>query len=368
MALRKGAGKRVVMALALAGGIVSEVPEIQAAVWDDSNQNSTWHNAPNWQSNVLPGATEAVTFPTPIPFSQSIISLTGNGTSTFEVAGSLTFNANYTLQSGALSLGVSGGSITTAPSVNAEIDSLLVGSQGFTKLGSGTLVLNGSNTFTGSDVLSAGTTTVSADNNLGNSNNALTIQNGAVLNCTAGFGTFRTVTIGTGGGQINVNSGSGAVAFINGFTADANQFTSGGTGTIVLQAASSRTGPTTVASGTLALSVTTALGTGTITVNPGATLSLANGVFTSPINLGAAGSAASIKGVDSGASTYASSAITVAANSTVDLVSGGFSTDTLTLGGARPMFTPAGLGATLSSAALGKWCWRCPTTMPATGR
>ena len=101
MARRSWVGRLVLIALALASGVGVTAPAARAAVWDDDIGNEAWHIMNNWSPNFLPGATEAVTFPTPIPNFLPIISLTGNGTSTFEVAGSLTFDANYTLQSGA---------------------------------------------------------------------------------------------------------------------------------------------------------------------------------------------------------------------------------------------------------------------------
>ena len=128
--------------------------------------------------------------------------------------------------------------ITTSGSVTAKISSLLVGTQGLTKLGSGTLELNNANTYTGSVVVSAGTLSIIQDSNLGNLSNALTIQNNAALS-SAGFLTLRTITIGSGGGKINVvDSGSGSLVLATGFTADANPFTAAGNGTLILNGAS----------------------------------------------------------------------------------------------------------------------------------
>jgi fibronectin-binding autotransporter adhesin len=340
------------MALALAGAVGVAAPAARAAnvTWTDTDNNAQWNDALNWSGSTTgPGIFDPTTFPTPIPHGASTITLIGNA-QTFEVAGSLTFNSNYKLSGGALFLGNSGGPITTTNGVVAEIDSLLTTSMGLTKLGGGTLVLGGANTFTGSDVLSAGTTDISADNNLGNGNNALTIQNGAVLTSTGTFGTFRTVTIGPGGGQINASSLAGSLIFLNGFTADANQFVSAGAGTLELVSASARTGPSVITTGNVLLGNNSALGTGAISVNNGGTLEIATGTFTAPINLGPSGTLSTIGG---GATTYNGTAITVAPSTTVQLTTYG-SSDTLTLGTATPNVYIGGVGSNTIIGGAGK--------------
>jgi autotransporter-associated beta strand protein len=75
--------------------------------------------------------------------------------------------------------------------------------------GSGILVLSGSNTYTGTTTISAGTISISANNNLGADAAPVTI-NGGTLKTTAYVYNTHPITIGPGGGTININStGSG---------------------------------------------------------------------------------------------------------------------------------------------------------------
>lgn len=79
---------------------------------------------------------------------------------------------------------------------------------GFTKFGSGTLTLGGANTFSGPVVLSGGTTVITAANNLGNNSlpaNTLTFAGGTLqAGGTFNLGASRSVSIGLGGGTIDV--------------------------------------------------------------------------------------------------------------------------------------------------------------------
>jgi fibronectin-binding autotransporter adhesin len=86
-------------------------------------------------------------------------------------------------------------------------------SSAIVKDGPGTLVLGGVNQFGTNLAISAGTLQVSTDRNLGNTVAAadrLTISNGAVLKTTAGFTMSRNrgVTIGAGGGVLDLNGGN----------------------------------------------------------------------------------------------------------------------------------------------------------------
>ncbi len=332
----------MVFALAALTGIAPTAAT--TVTWDNQVDDGHWSNAVNWSDNIGPTTTSDVVFPFPVPGTSTII-LEGTG-QTFEVAGAtLTFNASYTFTQGALAVFGSGGPITvnnTPVPVTATINSIIAGNHGLTKLGAGTLVLGGANNFTGSVFLNAGTTVVTADSNFGSTSNALTIQNGAVLN-TLGFATSRAVTIGTGGGQINVTSSpSGFLVLLTGFTADANQFTAAGNGTLALNGASARTGPSLIQNGTVILNDASGLGSGTISVNSNGRLELAGGSIAVPINLGTTGT---LTGSFSVATTYTGGPITVAAASTVNLRSFGASAP-LTLGSATPNVYTGGAGAT----------------------
>ena len=90
---------------------------------------------------------------------------TGSGTAgTVTVSGSVTVGAitfsasavgNYLITGGTIAL--NGGTSTITTNTNAEIDSILAGTSGMTKSGTGTLTLGGSNnTYSGTTTVSAG--------------------------------------------------------------------------------------------------------------------------------------------------------------------------------------------------------------------
>ncbi|MBA3936181.1 MAG: autotransporter-associated beta strand repeat-containing protein [Planctomycetes bacterium] len=132
---------------------------------------------------------------------------------------------------------------------------VISGSNGVTKLGTGTLTLTGTNTLTGTSRVTAGTLQIGAGGTVG------TIGSGAVINNgTLTFARSDAVTAS------NVISGIGTVV-VN------------GSGTLTMNGTSTYTGATTVSQGTLQASGC-ALGTGAVTVAAGAILAVtgANGL------------------------------------------------------------------------------------------
>jgi len=76
---------------------------------------------------------------------------------------------------------------------------------GFTKLGPGTLILGGNNTYTGSTTVSAGTLSVASPANLGDPANGVTLGNGGTLLLTGSFlnSSNHKITMASGGGTID---------------------------------------------------------------------------------------------------------------------------------------------------------------------
>lgn len=205
--------------------------------------------------NTLPGLT-ALTVENPgtlnlAGFNQSIGSLAGDGAVTL---------GNATLTTG------NDGTSTTFSGV-------MSGSGVLDKVGTGTFILAGNNTYTGGTTIGAGTL------QLGNGGTSGGIAGNVVDNGTLAFNRSDVVTFP------GVISGTGSLAQI-------------GTGATILNATNTYTGTTTVTSGTLAIgdathSAATLSGGGAVSVAPGATLGGYGGVAGSVANQGtiAAGNA-----------------------------------------------------------------------------
>lgn len=184
----------------------------------------------------------------------------------------------YTGGSGSLNMGAGAVNLAANSGVTVSANSLTVGgaigeaggARTFTKAGTGTLVLNGANTYTGATTVSAGTLragVVSVSNVSGafGNNSAVTMANvaGATLDIT-GFNT----QIGslTGGGALGGNVSLGAATLTTGgdntspaayagvISGIGGSLTKIGTGSQTLSGANTYTGATTVSQGTLIVS------------------------------------------------------------------------------------------------------------------
>lgn len=177
-----------------------------------------------------------------------------------------------------------------------------------TKSGSGTLILNGSNTFGGSTsslTLSAGTLVVGNSGAIGAADNTLKLNGGTIQatggaktianNLTIGgnitFGgtdplTFTALTFALDGSRTftvnNIRTTFGSI--ITGTSAQ--NFTTSGTGTLELTGANTYSGKTTVSQGILLADNTTgsATGTNSVSVSNSATLG-GTGIISGPITL-----------------------------------------------------------------------------------
>ena len=213
--------------------------------------------------------------------------------------GTLAATANVTLSGNrGISL-ASNSSFDVATSTTLSYDGIMAGTGGFTKVGSGTLELLGSNSFEGNITLSAGTITVNSNLSLGpyingQANGELIFAGNATEKLAADVTTARsfvlnssvTGTIDTAGHSLShegVISGSGALAKT-------------GTGTLTLSGTNTFSGATTISAGTLSISADSGLGTApeSATANQlvlsGATLAATN-TFTLNSNRGMALSA-----------------------------------------------------------------------------
>jgi autotransporter-associated beta strand protein len=152
------------------------------------------------------------------------------------------------------------------------------------KAGPGAQALTGTSTFVGLTSILGGTLSINSDAALGTSPaafvaNQIAIANGATLNTTASMTLHanRGVTLGAGGGVINVNGGT-ALTYSGRF-AGGTGLTKAGTGDLVLTntAAGQTPGAIQVSAGRLFYQNQETLGSGNVTIASGATLTKNSG-------------------------------------------------------------------------------------------
>src|SRR5579862_832843 len=234
------------------------------------------------------GSFTATTASNPFALRVGAFTLTNGGTTTVNGAAGqagVILNSTATastIAGGTLAFGASEGVIFTATTGagNGTISSAISGTGGLTKFGPGTLVLSGTNTYSGGTNVNQGVLSISADANLGATAAAnLVTLNGATLsssNTTAfTLNANHGIAIGLNGGTIN-----GAATGAHFILGTANMLTGSGLLTItgaattdsVLSSNATQgfSGPMTVASGRIILNttnITNPFGTGDITVN-----------------------------------------------------------------------------------------------------
>ena len=158
-----------------------------------------------------------------------------------------------------ISLLALGGTIDTN-GFDSLFSGTLVNSGSLTKTGVGTLTLSGDNSYSGGTNISGGTLSVSSDSNLGTGN--ISISNSAELLTTAtGFSSAKLIALGAGGGTLA--SVTGGTATYGGVISGTGPLSIGdeiNQGTIVLNAANTYTGGTSINRGTLQVGADVNLG------------------------------------------------------------------------------------------------------------
>jgi len=222
-------GRTTHLAAILSVGLVLSAATVAPAstyYWDNNSNVPPWGGGGTWNtttSNWAASTTSPYGFTTwgtnnGLNTNKAVFQGTG-GTVSLGVANiyanALQFDADgYTIQSNTLNLVNASSAITvTNSSDTATISSIVYGTVGLTKSGSGKLVLSGNNTYLlgGGTTVNGGTVSISVDNstthNLGNTGYGVTLA-GGTLEVTgdlyaAGNNTLtRTITLGTGGGTI----------------------------------------------------------------------------------------------------------------------------------------------------------------------
>lgn len=173
-----------------------------------------------------------------------------------------------------VSLNAGGGSIETVLGQSNTFSGLISGIGGLTKAGAGTLVLSGSNSYTGGTRLNGGVLSVSADANLGDASSELSLDGGTLL-MSSSFDNDRSVTLESGGGTLH--NSSGITNSFNGVISGSGPLIKSGDGKIILSGTNTYAGGTDIIGGVLSVSADGNLGavTGGLTID-NATLQLTN--------------------------------------------------------------------------------------------
>jgi autotransporter-associated beta strand protein len=162
-------------------------------------------------------------------------------------------------------------------------------SLGLAKIGAGTLILSGTNTYSGATIVSAGTLKAGSTAAFG-TNSSVTLANiaGAVLDITGFNNSIGSLTGGGGtGGNVTLGAatltvggdGTSPPAYAGVISGTGGALTKLGGGTQTLSGANTYTGGTTVNAGTLRINATNSL-PGTVTINSPGILNLNAGAYT----------------------------------------------------------------------------------------
>ncbi|OAM90097.1 autotransporter domain-containing protein [Termitidicoccus mucosus] len=147
----------------------------------------------------------------------------------------------------------------------ATIASAIVGTGGIEKSDYGTLILSGTNSYSGGTIITRGVLEISGNANLGAAGGGLAL-NGGTLRTTAGFSSARAVTLGANGGVLDTGAND---LTLTGAIGGAGNLYKTGAGLLTLSGANTFTGTTSIAQGGIALNASSLAAT---VIGPGARL------------------------------------------------------------------------------------------------
>ncbi|WP_276968571.1 autotransporter-associated beta strand repeat-containing protein, partial [Metallibacterium scheffleri] len=157
-------------------------------------------------------------------------------------------SSGYTLTGNTLTLAGSGGAApilrvgdgtSASAGWTATIDDVLAGSAGLDKTDYGTLILGGTNTYSGGTTISGGMLQIGSDANLGAASGGVTLDGGILgISGTSDTSTARTVTLGSAGGGLDIEAAGNTFTLASALSGTGG-FVKQGAGSLILTGANS---------------------------------------------------------------------------------------------------------------------------------
>lgn len=137
----------------------------------------------------------------------------------------------------------------TSSATGTKINGLVEGGGSLIKQGNGVVTLSHANTYSGGTQIKGGTVAISSDDNLGDANTALILNDGTLqTDAAVTLGAGRTIGLNSGGGTLDSNGFNSTVA---GNLQGAGKLTKSGAGSVTLSGAVTHNGGTHIEEGSL---------------------------------------------------------------------------------------------------------------------